>query len=351
MELREIKAFVRAYECGSFTVAAQELCMSRQALSKTVGRLESEIGTLFEREARGLRPTQLGSSVYPHAKRMLDEQASIGREARRCATELVGAITLAAEASAMLTLPVGVLGRYRRARPGIKVASTVLPADAARASFLAGEVNALIASPLRPSDAAEDGFVDGAFCATVRYERVLRGRLSIVYARAGLDLPVCEDAICTDDVRGGKRDDAWDEARMGCERLDGARTSAVPQDCAADPVTLLDGNRVFGVSPQNRVEREIVPYLARRGVSIELAYDCADTALATEAMEAGLGGVIVEATVAHRKFGDATHVVIDLTGDDAPAWEVGVTYQASDASAPVARDLAAFMRAELAQGV
>lgn len=93
-----------------------------------------------------------------------------------------------------------------------------------------------------------------------------------------------------------------------------------------------------------------MPYLARRGVSIELAYDCADTALATEAMEAGLGGVIVEATGAHRKFGDATHVVIDLTGDDAPAWEVGVTYQASDASAPVARDLAAFMRAELAQG-
>lgn len=57
--------FEAAARCGSFTRAAEELCVSQPAVSRMLGRLEEHLGVqLFERVRGGARLTESGSILY-----------------------------------------------------------------------------------------------------------------------------------------------------------------------------------------------------------------------------------------------------------------------------------------------
>lgn len=67
-----LRAFVRALEGGSFSVAANELGIGQPAVSKRIALLESEFGTqLFFRTTRKLRPTPEGHRIYDLARQIL----------------------------------------------------------------------------------------------------------------------------------------------------------------------------------------------------------------------------------------------------------------------------------------
>ena len=67
-----LRAFVRALEGGSFSVAASELGIGQPAVSKRIALLESEFGTqLFLRTTRKLRPTPEGHRIYGLARQIL----------------------------------------------------------------------------------------------------------------------------------------------------------------------------------------------------------------------------------------------------------------------------------------
>lgn len=70
----DLKAFVRVVETGSLSAAARSLDAPKSSTSRSVARLESEVGTvLVERSVRGLRPTDAGSLFVVHARRILAE--------------------------------------------------------------------------------------------------------------------------------------------------------------------------------------------------------------------------------------------------------------------------------------
>jgi LysR family transcriptional regulator, nitrogen assimilation regulatory protein len=74
MDLRHITAFVAAYEEGSINRAAQRLNLAQPSVSGILRELEAEIGgPLFERLARGSRPTIAGDTFYKHSLRVLAE--------------------------------------------------------------------------------------------------------------------------------------------------------------------------------------------------------------------------------------------------------------------------------------
>ncbi|MBN8940767.1 MAG: LysR family transcriptional regulator [Rhizobiales bacterium] len=74
MDLRHITAFVAAYEEGSINRAAQRLNLAQPSVSGILRDLEAEIGgPLFERLARGARPTSAGDTFYKHCLRVLAE--------------------------------------------------------------------------------------------------------------------------------------------------------------------------------------------------------------------------------------------------------------------------------------
>jgi DNA-binding transcriptional LysR family regulator len=74
MDLRQIAAFVAVYESGSINRAAQRLDVAQPSVSSVIRNLETELGTqLFERLARGTKPTHMGDTFYRHCQKVLAE--------------------------------------------------------------------------------------------------------------------------------------------------------------------------------------------------------------------------------------------------------------------------------------
>ncbi len=74
MELRQLTHFLAVLETGSLTAAAEQVGLTQQALSRSLARLEEQIGgKLFDREARGMAVTRLGDTVAKHARPIVAE--------------------------------------------------------------------------------------------------------------------------------------------------------------------------------------------------------------------------------------------------------------------------------------
>src|SRR5437016_855909 len=72
MDLDEIRTFVTIARERSFSGAAVTLGRSQPAISRRIELLESELGAkLFERLRAGVRLTDAGSALLPHAEAML----------------------------------------------------------------------------------------------------------------------------------------------------------------------------------------------------------------------------------------------------------------------------------------
>ena len=69
----ELAAFAAALEAGSVHGAADALQLTQSGVTKRIQMLERRVGgRLFERGRFGVRPTELGRTVYPAAKRALE---------------------------------------------------------------------------------------------------------------------------------------------------------------------------------------------------------------------------------------------------------------------------------------
>jgi DNA-binding transcriptional LysR family regulator len=74
----ELAAFVAAVEAESVHGAADALQLTQSAVTKRIQALERRVGgRLFERGRFGVRPTELGRTVYPAAKRALEALGSV----------------------------------------------------------------------------------------------------------------------------------------------------------------------------------------------------------------------------------------------------------------------------------
>ena len=72
MELDQLRHFLKAAELSSFTRAAQAIELSQPALSRSIARLEEELGQpLFERQTRKLALTDAGKLLQTRAQQIL----------------------------------------------------------------------------------------------------------------------------------------------------------------------------------------------------------------------------------------------------------------------------------------
>lgn len=74
MKLALVRTFVQVAEAQSFTAAAKTLRVPTSSVSRSVSRLESELGArLFERSTRRTRLSAAGRAYYEHARQALQE--------------------------------------------------------------------------------------------------------------------------------------------------------------------------------------------------------------------------------------------------------------------------------------
>lgn len=74
MESRQVRHFLAAFDTGTFAGAGERLGLSQQAISKSISRLETQLGVrLFERDGRRVRPTAYAQLFLPHARTIAAE--------------------------------------------------------------------------------------------------------------------------------------------------------------------------------------------------------------------------------------------------------------------------------------
>ncbi|KQP23453.1 LysR family transcriptional regulator [Pseudorhodoferax sp. Leaf267] len=117
MDPRKLLYLATIIEWGSLAKAAKQLAVSQPALSKSMDRLEADLGVkLLDRGASGVRPTKSGELVYAHARSMREEMAlaqtcSCGHPARS------NVLTLATLPSLASSVIAGAVARWRTAQP------------------------------------------------------------------------------------------------------------------------------------------------------------------------------------------------------------------------------------------
>ncbi|MGE5675887.1 MAG: LysR family transcriptional regulator [Mycobacterium leprae] len=123
MDIQELEAFWWIAQTGSFNRAAERLYLTQPSVTARIQALEKELGQpLFERKPRGVRLTDAGRVLLPHAERVLLDI----RKARQALTDLEaatgGTLTVgSALTTSTYTLP-EILARFKIAHPTIEVA-------------------------------------------------------------------------------------------------------------------------------------------------------------------------------------------------------------------------------------
>lgn len=122
MDLRQVGYVLAVVDEGGFTRGARAAHVAQPSLSQAVKALERELGVeLFQRAGRQVRLTAAGVAFVDAARAVVRDVATL-----RAAVEAVqGVIAGTLDVVALPTLAVdplaGIIGRYRRAFPGVTV--------------------------------------------------------------------------------------------------------------------------------------------------------------------------------------------------------------------------------------
>lgn len=121
MDLNRVTTFLRVVESGTFTSAAKALSLPTSSVSRSVAKLETELGVvLLERTTRSVALTDAGRAYYERAREAvagLDEAVELAGEAAR---EPNGIVHLAAPPELAGKLA-ALLGTFVRRHPKITV--------------------------------------------------------------------------------------------------------------------------------------------------------------------------------------------------------------------------------------
>ncbi|MFD3481030.1 LysR family transcriptional regulator [Streptomyces sp. NPDC058695] len=143
MDLHALEQFLVVARLEHLSRAAGELRVAQPSLSRTIARLESEVGApLFDRTGR-LRLNESGRLFRDHVERSLGELAAGRRAAAEAARGGVGGVRLASETFLTITGP---LAAYKDAHPDVDVELHQMPAADMHRSLRAREVDLCVAS-------------------------------------------------------------------------------------------------------------------------------------------------------------------------------------------------------------
>ena len=97
MEICQLRYFLKVAERRSFTHAGEELLVSQSALSRSIAKLEQEIGQpVFERQSRSLVLTDAGRDYLDACRQILEQVEEAERAASGAYAKIKGQLVVAA---------------------------------------------------------------------------------------------------------------------------------------------------------------------------------------------------------------------------------------------------------------
>jgi DNA-binding transcriptional LysR family regulator len=118
--LADIAVFVRVVERGSFTLAADELELSRAVVSKYVSRLEERLGArLLHRTTRRLSLTEAGAALFEASRGALERIEEAEGAVAELQSEPLGRLKVSAPMSFGILHLGGAIAAFARAHPRV----------------------------------------------------------------------------------------------------------------------------------------------------------------------------------------------------------------------------------------
>lgn len=145
MELLQLQYFLTVARLEHVTEAARSLHVTQSSLSKTIQRLEEDLGVpLFDRVGRKLRLNDSGSRFLLRAERALFELEQGKQELSDESSPEYGTIEMAVNTASMLP---NILREFRKKKPNIQFHVQMLTTEEMIAHLHRGEIDFCLSSP------------------------------------------------------------------------------------------------------------------------------------------------------------------------------------------------------------
>lgn len=291
LRLRNLQMLLSLAQTGNMSQSAEALHTTQPGLSKWLKELEDDIGVpLFERHARGLRPTKYGAALIEHARRIEAHLNTARNDMQLMKEGGAGLVTIGfAGASSVDTVPMAVL-KVREKMPTAHVRLLENKIENLMEALSSGEMDVVVG----PSEMSSPD-------PLVRSELLYAEPIYLV-ARAGH--PIFELATITwDDVlrypwalwaKGTPVRRAFDKALM--EAGHAPPPNHVESNSATLTTTLLLHSDMIGVTSQRPALRysrlrllDLIPL--NLGVSGSITLYWREDALAREAVAAAVDAI------------------------------------------------------------
>lgn len=249
LRLRHLQMLMSIAQTGNLSQSAEVLHTTQPALSKWIKELEADVGLpLFERHARGLRPTPHGQALIEHARRIIGhlDHARDDMEAQRDGGS--GLITIGTSGvSAADTVPLAV-ARLIREMPRAQVRLAEGTMNTLIPQMLDGEIDIVV------------GRANQLLAGQLKTETLYHDTVSVV---AGLAHPLASrDSVGWDELFDYGWI-IWPEGTPIRKALESALLAAghsMPRHCVESNssllnITLLNNSELLGVASHRAAER------------------------------------------------------------------------------------------------
>ncbi len=122
MDLNHVAVFIRVVELESFTAAAKQLGLPKSSVSRTVTRLEEDLGVrLLQRTTRTLHLTEAGHAYYERARLALTGLEEAASAASNMSAEPRGIVRVTAPTDLSILNMVELVARFVRKYPLVHI--------------------------------------------------------------------------------------------------------------------------------------------------------------------------------------------------------------------------------------
>ena len=130
MDLRRLRHFETLYRLESYARAAIELGLSQSALTRSIQKLEDEMGaTLFDRTTHYVRPTDDAQRLIRPARDVIAAAANLQQEARGLGQLVRGAVHVGAGPYPLQPLLTSAIAGFAAEHPAVRVTVTGGPSE------------------------------------------------------------------------------------------------------------------------------------------------------------------------------------------------------------------------------
>ncbi|MFT4053773.1 MAG: LysR family transcriptional regulator [Novosphingobium sp.] len=173
MELRQIRYFKAVADASSFVRGAYYLNVAQPALSRSIAKLEDEVGqALFVRHSTGVSLTDAGERFYRRATGILDSVRELVDEMATDGGDFSGTIALGAPQSIHTKLLLPVMGAFLARYPGCRVDLIQGSSSFLRDRIAEGDLDvALISNSASTSGVMMTPLVNESFCLVCPREK------------------------------------------------------------------------------------------------------------------------------------------------------------------------------------